>query len=164
MEKKLILIAVSFIVPFIVLVKTIQFNQDCKGYLKQCSNASSVELALERLNKALDYIENNNLTHGYTSVLWKTENDNIGYWYNNLKTCQTELQQATTSNDQLLKTNVLMKVRETITDQDEYGTFVTVPNGIVKYPNNLLYGILLWISIIIICSNFLHLIINEIYI
>ena len=37
----------------------------------------------------------------------------------------------------LEKTNVLMKLRETLTDESEDGTEVTVPNGISIYPNNV---------------------------
>ena len=70
------MILISLIVPIIVIVKSVQFKQECSGYLKQAADANTVELALERLNLALDYIESHNLTSGYTSVLWRTENEN----------------------------------------------------------------------------------------
>lgn len=145
MKKGIILILLSLIVPIILLVKSAQFNQDCQGYLRQCSNASSVELALDRLELAIQYIEENDLTTGYTSILWKTEADNIGYWYDNLKTCQKELEQAI-NLPQLEQTNTLMRVRESLLENGENGEYLILPNGIVKYPHNLLYAILIWVS------------------
>lgn len=141
------LIVCAFIVPIICFVKAIEFNQNCGGYLNQAANANSVELALERLNIAIDYIETNDMTDGYTSVLWKTENDNIGYWYNNIKTCQEELEECVSSS-QLEKTNVLLKVRESLTDIGEDGTILNKPDGISRYPNNALFGVLNWISLL----------------
>ena len=141
------LIICAFIVPIICVVRGIAFNQNCGGYLNQAANANSVELALERLNIAIEYAENNDMTEGYTSVLWKTEDDNVGYWYRNLKTCQEELENCLESS-QLEKTNVLLKVRESLTDVGEKGTVLNKPNGISRYPNNALFGILNWISLL----------------
>ena len=39
----------------------------------------------------------------------------------------------------LEKTNVLMKLRETLTDETESGVSVTIPNGISIYPRNVAY-------------------------
>ena len=136
----IVLLIVGCIIPVTTYVQHIFFQQNCGGYLKQAADANSVELSLERLNLALDYIENKNLTRGYTSILWKTEDDNIEFWYNNLKTCQKELENALDAT-QLEKTNVLMKVRESLTDdKGENGIQITVPNGISRYPNNVGYA------------------------
>lgn len=144
------LFLIGFITPIIMVVKSIQFNQDCGGYLKQAADANSVELAIERLDIAIDYAEKNNLTNGYTSVLWKTEDDNVGFWYKNLKTCRDELSSCLESS-QFEKTNVLMKVRESLTDDSgENGTTITLPGGISRYPNNLLFGVFSWISLFLI--------------
>lgn len=141
------LIVCAFIVPIICIVRVVVFNQNCGGYLEQAANANSVELALERLNVAIEYVEEHNMTDGYTSVLWKTESDNIGYWYRNLKTCQEELE-ACVNSSQLEKTNVLLKVRESLTDEGKDGTELITPNGISRYPNNALFGILNWVSLL----------------
>lgn len=141
------LIVCAFIVPIICFVRGIVFNQNCGGYLEQAANANSVELALERLNVAIEYVEEHNMTDGYTSVLWKTESDNIGYWYRNLKTCQEELEICVNSS-QLEKTNVLLKVRESLTDEGKDGTELIIPNGISRYPNNALFGVLKWVSLL----------------
>ena len=111
-----ILLIVSLIVPAIVIVKSVKFSQECTGYLKQAADANTVELALERIDLALNYIESHNLTSGYTSVLWRTEDENIEYWYRNIKACREELENNIEASS-LEKSNVLMKVRETLTDE-----------------------------------------------
>ena len=149
----IIVFILALISPILTTIKSIQFDQKCGGYLKQAADANSVELAERQLNLAIDYIEQHELTSGYTSVLWNTEDENIEYWYNNLKQCQKELA-ATKDNSTLENTNVLMKLRESLTDVDQNGTTLTIPCGISRYPNNLLYGILNTISGIIFILYF----------
>ena len=149
----IIVFILALISPILTTIKSIQFDQKCGGYLKQAADANSVELAERQLNLAIDYIEQHELTSGYTSVLWNTEDENIEYWYNNLKQCQKELA-ATKDNSTLENTNVLMKLRESLTDVDQNGTTLTIPYGISRYPNNLLYGILNIISSIIFILYF----------
>lgn len=149
----IIVFMLALISPILTTIKSIQFDQKCGGYLKQAADANSVELAEKQLNLAIDYIEQHELTSGYTSVLWNTEDENIEYWYNNLKQCQKELA-ATKDNSTLENTNVLMKLRESLTDVDQNGTTLTIPYGISRYPNNLLYGILNIISGIVFILYF----------
>lgn len=144
------LFVIALITPVVFIVKSIQFNQNCEGYLKQAADANTVELALDRMNKAIDYIEANDLTHGYTSVIYRTEDENVEYWYTNLKACQKELQEGINSDSQLERSNILMKTRETLTDIGEDGTVMTIPKGISRYPNNTLFGILFAISMVYI--------------
>ena len=122
----------------------IEFNQNCLGYLNQAADANTVELALDRLGKALDYVEEKGWTDGYTSILWKTEDENIGFWYSNLKASQQELIEALGSS-QLEQTNVLMKLRETLTEPTDSGIAITYPSGLWKYPNNALYAVIAWV-------------------
>ena len=145
----IVLLLACLIVPTVCVVKSVKFTQECEGYLKQAADANTPEIALDRINKAVSYIEANSLTEGYTSILWRTEDENIGFWYENILACQKELENCIGSS-QLEKTNVLMKVRESLTDNGEKGTILTIPNGISKYPNNTLWAILLWISILAI--------------
>ena len=122
----------------------VEFNQNCKGYLKQAADANTIELAIERLDKAIDYVELKDWTDGYTSILWRTEDENIGFWYKNIKASRTELEKALDSS-QMEQTNVLMKLRETLTDNNENGTYITYPDGLWKYPHNMEFAIFSWI-------------------
>ncbi len=122
------------------IVKWISFNTNCKQYLKRAADANSVEMAKEELKHAISYAEKNNLTEGVVSIILHQPKNDIGYWYNNLKASYEELENLPSDASSLEKTNVLMKLRETLTDDSgENGTKVTVPNGITIYPNNVLY-------------------------
>lgn len=145
MAKGIIQIMAGIIIGVIIFVAQIEFDQNCGGYLKQAADANTAELALKRLDKAVKYAEERGLTKGYTSVFYKTEDDNIGYWYQNLKACQKELQEVI-GKSQLEQTNVLMKVRESLTDDGENGTELTIPGGIARYPNNVFYGLLMLLA------------------
>lgn len=144
-----ILFLASLTVPATVIIKNIKFKQECGGYIKQAADANTVELSLSRLEKAIAYAEEKGLTHGYTSVLWKTEDENVGFWYENLVACRDELRLISEKEDasQLEKSNILMKVRESLMDNNgEYGDDITVPDGISRFPNNKQWGTLrcLW--------------------
>ncbi len=118
--------------------KNITFKQNVKGYLKRAADANTVELANAELTRVIDYLEANNLTSGYTSVMWETPDEDIDFWYRNLKASQNELQNLGTASA-LEKTNVLIKLRETLLDVGER-TKVTVPEGLHVYPNNKLWA------------------------
>ena len=149
----ILLFIISCIVPVNMAVKSIRFNQECAGYLKQSADANTTELALQRLNKALDYIESHNLTSGYTSILWRTEDENIGFWYENIKACKRELENCA-EGTQLEKSNVLMKVRESLTDDGgEDGVKLTIPPGISRYPENRQYAFWLTLSLILMAGS-----------
>lgn len=129
-------------------IKAVNFNQDCKGYLKRASDANTVEIAKQELSATINYLEKNNLMKGYTSVFYNTPDEDISFWYNNLKSSELELSKVNDSTSALEKTNLLMKLRETLLDSGEKSDYITVPNGLWRYPNNLLYGIIFWISLV----------------
>lgn len=132
----------------IIIVKSISLKQNCTGYLKRAADANTIEIARVELAKAISYLEENNLTSGYTSVLYKTPDEDIEFWYNNLKSSQNELLKVTENTSSLEKSNLLMKLRETLIDNGKDGETLTVPNGLSRYPNNLLWGLLMWTSLI----------------
>lgn len=143
-------LAIISTVLFLVLggfyiVLSVQLDQNCTGYLKRAADANKVETAQKELEKAITYLEANNLTDGYTSVLWRTPNEDIGFWYNNIKESYDELSKVDENTTPLERSNLLMKLRETLLDNGEKGTTLTYPRGISRYPNNGLMGTLLWV-------------------
>jgi hypothetical protein len=120
-------------------VSYIHYSQDCGGYLKRAGDANTVELAEKELTRAVNYVEANKLTSGYTSVVYRTPDEDMEFWYNNLKASQKELRELSPEATQLEKTNVLMKLRETLLDD---GQMVTAPDGVSVYPANAALGVL----------------------
>lgn len=115
------------------------FNVNCKQYIKRAADASSIDVAKRELGKAIEYCENNGLTEGIVSIFFKQPKNDIGFWYENLKTAYAELDALPEDSTPLEKTNVLMRIRESLTVGNENGIYVTRPDGIENYPNNALY-------------------------
>lgn len=120
------------------------------GYLKRAADANTIEIAQTELKRTLDYLEENNITKGYTSVMWRTPDEDIEFWYNNIKTSYVELEGLSDTTTSLEKSNMLIKLRETLMDSGESGSYITVPEGISRFPNNLMWGILMWVAVLII--------------
>ena len=120
--------------------KNIEFKQNVSGYLKRAADANTIALANQELTKVIDYLEANNITEGYTSIFYETPNEDISFWYQNLKASQLELTNLQ-SESALEKTNVLMKLIETLVDNGEK-TRVTIPPGLAVYPNNTMWALL----------------------
>ncbi len=121
------------------IVKYVQFNLNCTQNLKRAADANTVERAKEELGKAIFYAEKNNLTEGVVSIFLHQPKNDVGYWYQNMIESYDELENLPEDATSLEKTNVLMKLRETLTDETESGVSVTIPNGISIYPRNVAY-------------------------
>ncbi len=150
------LIIGSLIIFGVRISKKIELKQNVTGYLKRAADANTIALANEELTKSIQYLEANNLTTGYTSILWKTPNEDINFWYRNLKASQSELSNLK-SESALEKTNVLIKLRETLLDSGKTSR-VTVPEGLAFYPNNKLWAFLTLMAILSVLIGFITLI------
>ena len=132
------------------LYKSILFDRGAEGHLKRAADANTIHLAKQELQTTLEYLEKNNLTNGYTSILYQTPDEDVGFWYTNLKSSLSELKSLSDNVPPLERSNMLMKLRETILDEGK-NTSVTIPSGIHLFPNNIAYAIWVFISIIIGC-------------
>jgi len=145
MKKMMIILASVFTVVFLVwsgfrISNSLTFYLNCETYLKRAATANTIEMAKPELSKAIEYIEENELTTGIVSIFLKNPLNDIGFWYTNLKASYEELEKIPDDATALEKTNVLMKLRESLTDQSgDSGTVVVIPSGISIYPNNVLY-------------------------
>ncbi len=117
----------------------VQFDRNCGGYLKRAADASTIELAIQELDRAMTYIEKSKLTSGYTSVVYKTPDEDVGFWYLNLKSALVELRKVGPETTQLERSNILLKLRETLLDKKE-SEEITLPSGVTIYPNNSFYA------------------------
>lgn len=143
------LCVICIIIPLIVygvaIVKSIQMDADCISYFEMAADANSVELAEKHLTSGIEYLETNNLTQGNTKLLVYKPTVDIGLWYENLKSAQTQLQELNSKEEltELEESNALMKLRETLLDSE--GT-VTHPSMISFYPSHVSW---LWTMILI---------------
>jgi hypothetical protein len=133
-----------FLVPLIVVfvlqgIASIQFDIDVTGYLKRAADANTIHIAEGELDKALASIEKRGLKDGRTGVLWQSPNTDVGFWYNNLVTARSELGNLSPDATSMEKSNMLIKLRETLIDHGKDGDKVTLPYSICLHPANGLY-------------------------
>lgn len=121
------------------IVASIQFDRNCGGHLKRAADANTVELAKSELATVVMYLEANRMTDGYTSVIYTTPNEDVGFWYTNLKSSLEELMKMSSEASPLERSNMLIKLRESLLDEGKNST-ETAPSGISVYPNNTLVG------------------------
>ena len=140
-------------------INQIVFDRNCGGYLKRAADANTTELAAKNLETAMKYIKENGLTSGYTSILYRTPDEDVSFWHDNLNASLEELRIIKSDATQLEKSNILIKLRETLLDHKQDGVSVTKPSGISIFPSNAVYmtwallsfsiGIWCWITLLL---------------
>lgn len=143
----LVVLMVVFILLFISwgttrILRSVWFDIGCGGHIKRAADANTIDLAKQELKTALVYVEDHKYTDGSTHLIFPHPSCDLGFWYTNLKASLKELEDSPSDAKQLEKTNLLMKLRETLLDQGERSVYVTVPPGITVYPNQWVY--LIW--------------------
>ena len=81
----IILIIISCSIITRCTVKEISFDRNCTGYLKRAADANTIPMASKELGMAIKYLDDHNLTKGYTSIFYTTPDEDIEFFYNNLK-------------------------------------------------------------------------------
>lgn len=136
----IILCVLCTLIPCVVygvaIVKTIQMEANCISYFQMAADANSVKLAEKHLTSGITYLEQNNLTEGNTKIIIYKPTVDIGFWYENLKSAQVQLQELSANEEltELEESNALMKLRETLLDSDGC---VTYPEMLSFYPNHI---------------------------
>lgn len=141
----------GFLVLAGIIYKQTQFNINCESYLKMAADASSVKIARERLGKAIQYLEDNKMTEGSTSVLWSTPTQDVGSWYKNLKEAEIHLYEISENASEADISTTLSRLRETLLDHGSEGDSVTVPLMLALFPNNVEWIVGVVVSILLLC-------------
>ncbi len=140
------LTVISFIIASVLCLgkayKDIQFNRKCSSYLKLAADANNIQLASERLDKAITYVEKHGYTSGTTAVIWDDPKYDLDKWYGNLKAAQKNLHSFPANASETEISTTLVKLRETLLDHGENGDIVTLPPDIAVFPNNTMWFIL----------------------
>ena len=119
----------------------IQYDREVSGHLKRAADANQIALAITEVEDALKGMDERGLDCGkakecYTSVLYTTPDEDIGFWRTNIKQTLGDLEAVPADANHLVVSNTLMKVRETLLDSGEAGDHVTDPDGVSLYPSN----------------------------
>lgn len=132
------------------IIGMVDFKVGCGGHMKRAADANSVELAIQEMRTVVNYAEKKGLTSGYTSFFsfYQAPEKDIGFWYKNMKTSLEELESVKPGATSLEKSNILIKLRETLLDNGKDGDSLTVPSGISIYPRNVSYLFMFVIGVI----------------
>jgi hypothetical protein len=124
----------------------IAFNVDCGEHIKRAADANTVDLAIQELKVVITYLDENKMTSGYTSTFYNSPLEDVGYWYTNLNASLGELRKVTPDTPQLVRSNLLLKLRETLLDHTGSGESATMPSGISIFPSNVEFALWGWVS------------------
>jgi len=75
------------------VIADINFDQGCGGYLKRAADANIIPVAISQLSIAVKYAEDHELTNGYTSVFYRTPDEDLNFWFFNLDSALINLKQ-----------------------------------------------------------------------
>lgn len=119
-------------------VQGVVFDQRVGGHLELAASANTLELASQELTIALENFKKENPTEGYTSILWRTPDEDVGFWVRNMEAALQELNELIAKGNvsNLEASNTLLKLRETLTNEGEHGTRLFIPDGISVFPHN----------------------------
>lgn len=129
--------------------KNITFDINCGGHIKRAADANTIDLATQEMKTVVAYLEREGMTSGYTSVIYRTPDEDVGFWHTNLKSSLEELEKVKSETTALERSNLLLKLRETLLDHTNSGESVTAPTGISVFPNNSGFAFFLVLSLIL---------------
>lgn len=141
-------------------VQSIVFDRNCGGHLKRAADANTVELATKEMETVVHYAEREGITSGYTSVIYRTPDEDVGFWYDNMRASLMELKDVKPDATQLEKSNVLIKLRETLLDHGR-STSITAPESISIFPYNVLYAVWGTLSLILVIVGLLLIAVSD---
>lgn len=115
----------------------ISYSKGLGGHIRNAQVSNSLELATQEMERIVSYAKDHGYTSGYTSVLYNTPEEDIGFWFRNMEQSLAELKKlSTTDSTQLERSNTLLKLHETLGH---------VPEGMANFPDNKMVA---WILII----------------
>lgn len=140
------LLALMMTLPFVsyltlIIIMNEKYNLSCGDYITRAAQANTVETALAEINPAIAYAEKRHMTEGYTSVVYNTPDEDIGFWYHKLATSRDTLLSLPVTSAPEERAVVLLKFNQSIN--------VVPPSGISQYPANIELFLWGWISAII---------------
>src|SRR6185437_5239020 len=112
----------------------IQFGRHIGGHLALAAAANSIDLAKDEMEIAIHQMEADGYTKGFTSILYTVPKEDVGFWYSNLKASLAELQAVTPATSNLERSNVLLKLHQTLTAHSSKDEDVFAPDGISVFP------------------------------
>ncbi len=116
---------------FLIRYQTgLEFERGCGGHMERAAAANNIEMATAEMVLVVEYAKKHDLTSGNTSILNDVPTNDVGFWYQNMEAVLAELQKVKPGASELEKSNVLMKLKESVSH---------VPEGMNIFPHNKSY-------------------------
>ncbi|MFA5359395.1 MAG: hypothetical protein WC349_00335 [Patescibacteria group bacterium] len=133
-----ILFAISFVVWAVFrLSLAVGFDNNCAQHIKRAAKAVTVEEARESLKVAVAYIEQEGLTEGYTSIFYRSKDENVKLWYSKVKGSLRGLEKITSGTTRDGELKMLIQLKKALFKSSPIGDVVILPPGISAYPHNI---------------------------
>jgi len=129
-----VLVATMVTTIMSMFIQSMELDRCCLQHLRLAANASTVDMAESQLRTAISWLERHKGKTGSTALIYRTPDTDYGYWLANLKASADELRQLGPDSTQTDRTNTLLKLRETIMDNDASGSYVAVPENLATFP------------------------------
>ena len=109
------------------IVEYVDYQEEIGGHINRAKIANTVPTAIQEMRIVVRELEEHGYTSGCTCIFFNFPENDIGFWYNNLKESLQELEDLPPNASTLETSNTLLKLRETLEK---------APNGITIYPHN----------------------------
>jgi hypothetical protein len=151
---RLFIVSIILAVPFFSwsitrIVKEKHFDDNCSYHISEALSADGIhtftdnDYAIKEIDTAITYLENNNLTSGYTTITDKVSREDLSIFYNDIKKRSEYFHDLKTKNiDDIEKYKMYATMRNLHTRE------LDVPSGISIFPHNTFYCVWAYLSII----------------
>ena len=141
-------LASMFVWAFVRLNNYLLFEKAITHPLEHVAQATTVEEAARDLSVVLARLKERGMDNGSTAIFVKTPSDDLALWYSKLETTRANLEAAATnaSNEVLTSQGTLAEMRRVLSNEK---VKVFIPFGVTTFPNNGLFALWIWMSILI---------------
>jgi len=151
---RLFVLSILFFVPFFAwsitrIVKSNHFDDNCTYHVQEAlTNSSTIEpknlsYSDKQISLAIDYIEINHLNAGWTTISGRTSSEDLALFHENLIKKRDYIHKL-----QELDSQQLTGFQDYVNFRGLKPTSFEAPEGISIYPNNTLYLVWMYISIL----------------
>jgi hypothetical protein len=141
------------------IAKAQRFDDNCVYHLGEAmKSTSSADYSKSEMERAVKYIEDRNLTSGFTSIVGNQPDENLSLWYYDIRGKQAYIDHLHDLPSDVRKDQIADHA-EYVNAFNMHRKDVDIPNGISIYPYNTLFFVWSMISIVMLLFGIIGVII-----
>lgn len=142
----------TFVILNIIYAKNKkEFDNGCFNHLTLASHSGTIETSIKEIDISISYLESHGLVKGSTDIWFVNPKNDIGWFYQNLKSTKNELAKLELNGSVLEKSNALLKLKEVT---EEY------PEEIWLYPNQ---GRFIFLDLVSFIASMIFIVLSGVY-